>query len=344
MPRGCNAGSIFDTDGINDMRAAWFEAFGAANDVINVGELETPQPAADEVLVRLSRSGVNPSDVKKRAGAFPNLLNDGLVIPHSDGAGTIEAVGAQVPASRIGQRVWVYQAQYGRRLGTAAEFVAIDASRAVELPEAASFDIGSCMGIPAMTAHRCVFADGEVAGQTILITGGAGRVGYYAIQFASQAGARVITTASNEADRQACLAVGADAVVNHRDNNWSTAVLDINNGPIDRVIDVEFGANLPEVLKLIRTSGVIATYSSTQVREPQLPFLQMMFMDLTIRMVIVYAMPESAKRQAIEAITIGLQRQTLQHRVAAVLPLAETAKSHEMIESAGTRGCVLVGL
>lgn len=326
------------------MRAAWFEAFGAAADVIQIGELQTPQPGPTEVLVRVHRSGVNPSDVKKRAGAFVNLLDEGPVIPHSDGAGVIEAVGDQVPASRVGQRVWVYQAQYGRRFGTAAEYLVIDTQRAVELPEPASFDMGACLGIPAMTAHRCVFADGNVKDQTILVTGGAGRVGFYAIQFASQAGARVISTASNETDRQSCLAAGAHAVVNHRQQNWSADVVEFSAGPVDRVIDVEFGANLPEVLKLIRTSGVIATYSSTQVREPRLPFLQMMFMDLTIRMVIVYAMPETAKQQAIDAINSGLQQQTLQHRVAAVVDLDETARAHELIESGNTRGCVLISL
>ena len=170
------------------MRAAWFEKFGAAADVLQVGERDTPTAAPGEVLVRLYSSGVNPSDVKKRAGSFPNLLDDGLVIPNSDGAGIIEAVGDGVAASRIGERVWVYQAQFARRFGTAAEYVALDSARAAHLPDNAGFDVGACLGIPAMTAHRCVFADGNVGGQTIVITGAAGRVGYYAVQWASQAG------------------------------------------------------------------------------------------------------------------------------------------------------------
>lgn len=326
------------------MRAAWFEQFGAASEVIQIGDLDTPQPGPGEVLVRMHRSAVNPSDVKKRAGAFPNLLDDGFVIPHSDGSGVIEAVGGQVNPARVGQRVWVYQAQYARRLGSAAEYLAIDDNRAVPLPDNSSFDAGACLGIPAMTAHRCVFADGPVADQTLLITGGAGRVGFYAIQFASQTGARVVATASNEADRETCLRAGAHAVVNHREDNWSAAVLAVTEGPVDRVIDVEFGANLPEVLKLIRTSGVIATYSSTQVREPQLPFLQMMFMDLTIRMVIVYAMPEQAKQLAIDEINVALQNDSLIHRIASVVDLSETARAHEIIESAESRGCVLISL
>jgi NADPH2:quinone reductase len=327
------------------MRSAWFESFGEAIDTLKVGKLEKPEPQAGEVLVRLATSGVNPSDVKKRAGAFPNLLDDGLVIPHSDGAGTIEAVGEGVSPQRIGDRVWVYQAQYGRRFGTAAEYVAVDDSRAPTLPDNTSFEIGACLGIPVMTAHRCVFTDGSVEGQTILVTGGAGRVGYYAIQWAKQAGARVITTASNDADKATCLSIGADCVVNHRQENWSESILTYTKGEkVDRVIDVEFGANLPEVLKVIKTSGTIATYSSTQVKEPQLPFVQMMFLDLTLRMVIVYAIPEEAKQAAIADIYEKLENNEFQHRVAHVLPLEEIAKSHELIEQGGFGGCVVVVL
>ena len=154
------------------MKAAWFDEFGAAADTLKVGEQPTPEPGPGEVRVRLRTSGVNPSDVKKRAGAFPDLLDGGLVIPHSDGAGVIEAVGAGVPGGRTGERVWVYQAQYGRRFGTAAQYVALDAERAVPMPDNMSFEVGACMGIPAMTAHRCVFADGSVTGQTLLVNGG----------------------------------------------------------------------------------------------------------------------------------------------------------------------------
>jgi NADPH:quinone reductase-like Zn-dependent oxidoreductase len=324
------------------MKAAWFEQFGPAAEVLRIGKQPTPEPDAGQVLVRLEASGVNPSDVKKRAGSSPNLLDDGLVIPHSDGAGVIEAVGKGVAASRIGERVWLYQAQYERRFGTAAEYVAIDASRAASLPENTSFEIGACLGIPAMTAHRCVFADGAVDGQTILVTGGAGRVGHYAIQWAKQAGACVIATAG-EADKQSCVEAGADATVSHHEPDWASNVLGENGGkPVDRVIDVEFGANLPQVLKLIRTGGTLATYSSTQVAEPKLPFVQMMYLDLTIHLVIVYAMPEEAKRQAIADINARLAADDLKHRVAHTVPLGDIAHAHELIETGGFRGCVVV--
>jgi NADPH:quinone reductase-like Zn-dependent oxidoreductase len=325
------------------MNAAWFERFGAARDVLVIGEKPTPVAGPGEVLVRLRTSGVNPSDVKKRAGSFPNLLDDGYVIPNSDGAGVIEAVGAGVDSKRVGEKVWVYQAQFGRRFGTAAQYVALDALRAVTLPIEAGFDVGACAGIPIMTAHRCVHADGPIAGQTVLVTGGAGRVGYYAIQWAKMAGARVIASASNPRDEAVCREAGARHVCNHREAGWGERVKALNGGkPVDRVIDVEFGANLPEVLNCIRTNGVIATYSSTQVKEPQLPFFRMMYLDLTVRFVIVYSMPEPAKKHAIADITQAFRDGMLQHRIADRVPLAEIARANELVEQGGSNGCVVV--
>ncbi len=327
------------------MRAAYFEAFGPAADVLQVADVEMPTPAAGEVLIRLSTSGINPSDVKKRAGSFPNLLDDGYVIPNSDGAGVIQAVGEGISEQRVGERVWVYQAQFARRLGTAAEFVAIAAERAPTLPGNASFDVGACLGIPAMTAHRCVYADGDVHGQTILITGGAGRVGYYAIQWAKLGGARVIASASNADDEATCRQAGANRVVSHRDEDFAAAVLAANNGTrVDRIVDVEFGANLETSLQVLRTGGTIATYSSTQVTEPVLPFFRMMYQDITLRFVIVYAMPEAAKEAAIEDITTALENDELQHRIAKVLPLEEIAAGNELIEQGDVRGAVLLSM
>ena len=327
------------------MKAAFFEKFGSASEVLSVGELPDSDVGPGEGRVRIEASGVNPSDTKKRAGAFPNLLNNGLVVPHSDGAGVISAVGSGVEASRVGERVWLYQAQHNRRLGTAAEFLVTDQRRAVLLPNDVSSQVGACMGIPAMTAHRCVYADGSVSGQIVLVTGGAGRVGHYAIQWAKLSGATVIATASNAADRQACLDVGADHVVSHRDDNWDATVVELTQGEkVDRVVDVEFGSNLPNVLNCIRTSGTIATYSSMVVPEPTLPFRHMMFMDLIIRLVIVYDMPENAKSDAVNDINQALQSGHLCHRVAAEFSLDDIADSHELIEQGAVRGCVVVNV
>jgi len=327
------------------MHAAWFDSFGSAKDVLQVGELETPVAGAGEVLVRLVASGVNPSDVKKRAGSFPDLLDGGFVIPNSDGAGVIEEVGEGVDPLRVGERVWIYQAQYGRRFGTAAEYVAIDARRAPKLPDAASFEIGACLGIPAMTAHRCVFADGDVAGQTILVTGGAGRVGHYAVQWASQAGASVIATASNDEDRETCLSAGAHHVVNHRSEDVVAEIMAVTDGElVDRIVDVEFGGNLPTSVEVLRIGGTIATYASTNVPEPTLPFFQMMYKDITIRCVIVYAMPESAKDHAIANIDAALSANALQHRIAHTLPLDRIAESNELVEQGNIRGAVVLSI
>jgi len=325
------------------MRAAWFESFGSAQDVLQLGEQATPTAGPGEVLVRVATSGVNPSDVKKRAGSFPSLLDGGFVIPNSDGAGVIERVGEGVSENRIGERVWIYQAQYGRRFGTAAEFVAIDSGRAPRLSDNASFEVGACLGIPVMTAHRCVFADGDVAEQTILVTGGAGRVGHYAVQWASQAGATVIATASNDEDKAVCMAAGAAHVVNHRSDDVVSAIMEATSGElVDRIVDVEFGANLATSIEVLRICGTIATYSSTQVTEPKLPFFQMMYKDVTIRLVIVYAMPEAAKAQAIADIEKALSADTLQHRIAHTLPLEDVARSNELVEQGSIRGAVIL--
>ena len=325
------------------MRAAWFEEFGAAEDVLKLGEIDTPHPGPGEVLVRLHASGINPSDVKKRAGSFPDLLDGGFVIPNSDGAGVIEAIGEGVDKSRIGENVWVFQAQYGRRFGTAAEYVAISSTCAPRLCGETGFDIGACLGIPAMTAHRAVFADGDVEGTTVLVTGGAGRVGYYAVQWASRAGATVIATASNPEDADTCIAAGAHHVVNHRDPHFADAILGCSSGElIDRVVDVEFGANLPVAVEVLRIGGTIATYASVQVPEPKLPFFQMMYKDLTVRTIIVYAMPDGAKDHAVADINKALSDGWLQHRIAHRLPLDEIAQGNEIVEQGECRGAVIL--
>ncbi len=325
------------------MKAIWFETFGAAADVLQYGDLPMPTPSHGDVLVQMACSAPNPSDVKKRAGSFPDLFADGPVIPHSDGAGTIVEVGPGVSSARIGERVWVFQAQFQRQHGTAAWFVSLPSERAVWLPDAADFASGACMGIPAMTAHRCVFADGSVEGQNILVTGGAGRVGYYAIQWARLAGAQVIATASDDASREDCMRAGADAVVNHRDEDFVEQVRDLMPGGfVDRVVEVDFGKNLARNLELLKVGGTISTYASASVTEPKLPFFRMMYQDLTVRFVIVYDMPEEAKDEAIEDITDCLERGHLLHRVAHRLPLADTAAAHELIEKGGFRGCVVL--
>lgn len=325
------------------MQAAWFEKPGPADEILEVGEWDTPIPKANEVRIRLHASAVNPSDVKKRAGAQPAGLEHGAVIPHSDGAGVIDAVGPGVSKVRIGERVWVYQAQYQRRFGTAAQYVTLPAQRAVKLPEKTSFEIGAGLGIPAMTAHRAVFANGAVEGQTFLITGASGRVGFYAMQWAKWEGAKVIASVGSGEGAAEVSAAGADHVVNFRKQDVAAEVMGLTNGAgVDQVVDVEFGVNLETSIKVLKTGGAITSYSSTQSPEPKLPFYPMMFQNITLRLILVYNMPESAKRQAAADITAYLEHDRFIHRVAAVHPLEDIAKAHQDIERGGLYGAVIV--
>lgn len=325
------------------MKAAWFEKFGNADEVLIYGEFADPQPQAGEVLVRIKASGINPSDTKKRAGSSPGLLNSGPVIPHSDGAGIIEAVGAGVPDSRVGEHVWIYNAQFGRQLGTAAEYVALDSAQAVWMPEKTSFDVGACMGIPAMTSHRCVTAEGSVDGQTILVTGGAGRVGYYAIQWAKHFGATVIATAGSEASSLDCKNAGADLVTGHPGEETRAEIKEFTSGNgVDLIVEGEFGGNLSSVLDILKTNGTIATYSSMAQPTPEIPFYRMMFMDITVRYVLVYVMPDSAKMLASKHISEFLESDKLQHRISHTLPLSDISQGHKLIEDVASPGCVVL--
>jgi NADPH2:quinone reductase len=325
------------------MKAAWYNEFGSADDVLNYANIETPVPKQGEVLVRLKSSGINPSDVKKRAGSSPTALDAGPIIPHSDGSGLVEAVGSGVNSSRVGQKVWVYNAQYGRQLGTAAEYISINSSQAVEMTKSTSFEVGACLGIPAMTAHRCVTADGPVTGKTILVTGGAGRVGYYAIQFGKLFGARVIATAGSEESRKHCNDAGADLVTSHPSKITTEEIKEYTGGEgVERIVDCEFGGNLNDALDVIKTNGVIATYASMAEPNPAIPFYRMMFMDLTVRLVLVYCMPDEAKINAINDITDYLKKDELKHRIAHRIPLSEIMKGHKIVEDGSCLGCVIL--
>jgi NADPH:quinone reductase len=326
------------------MRAAWYEKFGAAEDVLVVGQRPDPVPGPGEVLVRLKASGINPSDVKRRAvdlggfgGKFP------LVIPHSDGAGIIEAVGPNVDRNRIGERVWTWNGQWQRPFGTAAEFVALPSEQAVRLPDHISFDAGACLGIPAGAAHRAVFADGPVTKQTILITGGAGVAARFAIQLAKWGGARVITTVSGPEKASHAKAAGADLIIDYKREDVVKAVMEDTDGVgVDRVIEVEFGGNLPVICQVLRINGVVVAYGSVAEPNPVLPFYPMMFKALTIRLVVVYLLPSAARRQAITDITAMLEANTLRSDVGKILPLEEIADGHHLVERSAVVGKVML--
>ncbi len=315
------------------MRAVWYEETGPADAVLRLDEMETPQPGPGEVRVRLRASGVNPSDVKSRAGvrgpiAFPR------VIPHSDGAGEIDAVGEGVSSARIGTRVWVWNAAWRRPFGTCAEFVCLPEAQAVPLPRGTSFEAGACLGIPASTACHAVFADGDVTGQTVLVTGGAGAVGHYAIQLARWGGARVIATVSGPEKAAAAEAAGAHAVVNYREGDVAAAILAANQGKqVDRVVEVEFGGNLAVTTAVLGEGGVIAAYGSMADAEPRLPFYPLMFRHATVRMLLVYLLSARERAATVSRLTAALDSGALQHAIAASFDLADSAKAHETVES-----------
>src|SRR5919106_3563501 len=293
------------------MRAVWYERNGTA-DVLHIGEMPDPTPGPGEVRVRIVTSGVNPSDWKRRQG-LTRRMEFPKVIPHQDGAGVIDRVGPGVPASRLGERVWLYESQIGRPFGTAAEYTVQPAAHAVPLPPNTSFAAGAGLGVPAMTAHRCVFADGPVTGKTVLVTGGAGAVGHYAIQLAKLHGAQVIATVSSDQKAQIALAAGADATINYRTEDTVQRLRDITHGEgVDHIVEVDFAGNFTVSREILRSNGVLAIYAAGVAPQPPIP-LQFKASNITVRFVLVYDMPESAKEAAVHEITQLLEGEKLHH-------------------------------
>lgn len=294
--------------------------------------------------MRLEASGVNPSDVKKRAGWEGLQMAHPRIVPHADGAGTIEAVGLGVPAARVGERVWTWNAQgKDRWQGTAAEHVALPSVRAPRLPEGVPFTVGASLGVPACTAHFAVLVDGSVAGATVLVQGGAGAVGHLAIQWAKWDGATVIATVSSEAKARAAREAGADHVIDYTTGEVGSRIRRITGGDgVDRIVEVDFAANVEVDTDVIRENGTIATYSSTSDPEPVLPYYALAFRGVTVRFVQAYLMPAADRYRAIRAVRRQLARDRLQVRVAAVHPLEDIALAHEDVESGREIGNVVL--
>ncbi len=323
------------------MRAAWYEKTGGAAEVLRLGEMPDPEPGPGEVRVRVAVSGLNPTDVKARAGSRP--MGFPRIIPHQDGAGVVDRVGPGVPASRKGERVWVYIVQWQRPFGTAAEYVCVPARRAITLSANLTFAEGACLGIPAVTAHRCLFADGPIEGQTVLVTGGAGAVGHYAVQLAKWNGARVIATVSSPEKAAVAMAAGADHTVNYRTEDVAARALALTDGQgVDRVVDVDFGGNLGNTLKALKPNGVIAAYASMGEPEPTLPFYTLMRNNLTVRTVLLYTIPEAAKDTATRDIVRLAEAGRLIHQIGARFPLARIVEAHEAQESGKIMGNIVI--
>jgi NADPH2:quinone reductase len=326
------------------MRAAYYEKLGPARDVLKVGEVPKPVPAAGEVLVRVHASGVNPSDVKMRLGTSSAANEFPRIIPHSDGAGIIEAVGAGVPGSRIGERVWLWNARWKRAFGTAAETVALPAVQAVQLPDNVDFEAGACLGIPALTAWQAVETDGGVKNQWVLVQGGAGSVGHYAVQIAKLKGANVIATVSSDAKAARAKAAGADAVVNYKSEDLVRRVKDVTGGKgVDRVIEVDFAANIATLPALVADYGMIVVYGSG-AREVPVSFGASILGNIGYRFFIVYNQPPELRCRGSNEVNEWLRQGKLIHSIAARYPLSEIVAAHEAVESGKVDGHVVVTL
>lgn len=319
------------------MKAAVYRDSGAAADVLAVEDIERPAPGPGEVLVRVHASGINPTDFKTRGGMTARPI-DGFQVPHHDGAGVIEAVGDGVDPARAGQRVWLWLAAFGRRYGTAAEWSVVPARQAVPLPDGASFELGAALGVPAMTAHYCLLADGPLAGKTVLVAGGAGAVGHFAIELAKRHGARVIATVSSPEKAALATRAGADLVVNYREPDAAARIREF--GAVDRVVEVALGANLELDLAVGHLGTVIVTYAA-EASNPVLPVRACMSANVILRFVLLYGVAPSALDEAAADISAALAEGQLTELPVHRYGLSDIVAAHEAAE-AGRTGKIIV--
>jgi NADPH2:quinone reductase len=327
------------------MRAITYDRIGPAHEVLSIEELTSPDPGPGEVRVRIACSGINPVDVKMRSGARTQTLPFEKIIPHSDGAGVIDRVGADVSETRVGERVWIWNACWGRAFGTAAEYCVLPSDQAVRLPDNVDFAGGACFGIPALTAHHAVCMDGGVAGQDILIAGGAGSVGHYAVQLARLKGAaRIIASVSGPAKAELARAAGADEVINYKTEDLPAGVGELTDGAgVDRIVEVDISANLGADLEMIRPEGRIVVYGSNAMETP-VPFVPSIVKNVRYAYFIVFNLTKNDRTQALADLTAILERDELVHNIGARVPFEQTADGHEQVEQGRVAGNVVVDI
>jgi NADPH:quinone reductase len=325
------------------MKAVWYERTGAAPDVLTFGDMPTPVAVPGEVRIRLEASGVNPADVGRRAGSY-RAMEFPRVIPNSDGAGIVDQVGDGVTRLKVGQRVWLFNGQRnGRAFGTAAEFISLAEWLVTPLPDQVSFAAGATLGIPGMTAWCCLFSDGPITGRTVLVTGGAGAVGHYAVQLAKWGGARVIATVSSPAKAEQARIAGADLVINYKTEDVvAKALAFTGQRGVDRVIDVDFGGNIATTLKLMAINSTIALYATSGNRNPVLPMRELMEKCIAVRALVLFALPPALLAAAQADISKWLAAGPRTHNIAAQFPLSETAQAHLAVEKGDKLGTVIV--
>jgi NADPH2:quinone reductase len=321
------------------MRAAVHDSYGSAADVLRVIEMERPEPGPGEVRVRIELSGVNPTDWKSRSGATPRPI-DGFQIPHHDGTGVIDAVGESVDPGRIGQRVWTWMAAASGRYGTAAQWSVVPSRQAVPLPASASAELGASLGVPAMTAHRCLFADGPVEGKNVLVAGGAGAVGHFAIELAKHHGARVAATVSGPEKAELAARAGADLIVNYRDPDAADQ-LGSFAPRMDRIVELALGANLELDLAVSGPQTHIVDYAA-EPADPVLPVRRCMTANVTLRFILLYNVPAPALDQAAADINRAIEAGALTELPVLRFPLDQIAQAHQAVEaSAVGKVCVV---
>ncbi|MCK5447471.1 MAG: NADPH:quinone reductase [Gemmatimonadetes bacterium] len=326
------------------MKAAWYEKQGPAAQVLILGEMSDPQPEQGDVRIRLVASGVNPGDIKKRQDALGVGMPFPRVIPHSDGAGTIDRVGEGVPASRVGERVWCFGAQSYRPFGTAAEYVVLPSARVVPLSARVSFEQGACLGIPGITAHRAVHVAGPVEGSTVLVQGGAGAVGLCAVALARHAGAHVIATVRSEQDELVAEQAGAHEVV--RIDGLSVdemveRVATLAPDGVHHVVEVAYHANIAVDEAVLAMGGSIATYA-TGNPSPPIPFWPLVFKNVRVFFLGSDDFPDEAKRVAAAGLNEALDGEWPGFQVSERLSLRSIVEAHECLEARRGVGRVVV--
>jgi NADPH:quinone reductase len=322
------------------MKAAWYEKQGPAREVLTVGEMPDPLPAAGELRIRVAASGINPGDIKKRENAFNLGMPYPRVIPHSDGAGRVDKVGDGVSAEWLGRPVWCYGAQSYRPFGTAAEFTVVPVEQAVPLPQGVSADQGACLGIPGITAHRAVHVAGPVSGRTVLVQGAAGNVGLCAVQLARRAGARVIGTVMSPAEVEIASRGGAHDVLRN-DRELRARIKALAPDGIDHIVEVAFGANIDADVDLLKMGGSIASYA-TNVATPAIPYWQMVFKNIRLFFLGSDDFPKEAKTAAAQDLNAALEAGWAGFEIAERIPLAEIVRAHELAEHPVRRGRIVV--
>jgi NADPH:quinone reductase len=324
------------------VRAVWYERQGAAGDVLQIGELPDPVPSPGEVRVRVTFSGVNPGDTKKRRGWRGSAMPFPRVVPHSDGAGVVELVGESVDPARVGQRVWVFGAQSYRPFGTAAQLTVVPAQQAIDLPDGVSDEVGACLGIPGITAHRAVFADGPVAGMTVLVQEVLGGVGALAAQLAHRAGATVIGTVRQRGDLERVNASAVPHAVALDQPDPASAIRAHAPGGVDRIVEVSLSDNIDLDAAVAKNHTVIAAYA-TRADRPDFPFWPMLFDNVTIRLLGSDDFPPVAKQQAAADLTAAAGDGALSIAIDPPLPLERAAEAHGRVD-AGTRDRVVLSI